>query len=287
MSSLISVDYDFFIRHGMYDDVLMPDGNSAPGQLIFDWQMNEGRAPEFDESIWISRAASFKRWGLDIQEMTKPELTADNFMTELSVKLDGNALPGWRGDSHAWAGIVARDYSEIHGPLDVVNFDAHHDLGYERSTLVLAQNKKTGKIGCDTWALIGLQENWIKNYTLVYPDWLGKKEWKNARGKNWLPKRFQSRVHVTTWSEWLEHGEIEEPEVGFFARSSSWVPPWYDAGFQELCDEWGYVDCIDCQIEQSNTPYDTCKPRPWDWNAVDEHADMWEQLMNLRAAEGI
>lgn len=279
MSSLLSIDFDFFVPHGMYENVKFPNGTTYPGMLVYDWQMNEGRAPEFDQALWHSRAANFQRNGLDLQALTELPVSISDFSLRVSSRMN-DAAPGlWRGDSHAWAGLLAKDYSEIYGPLSVINFDAHHDLGYEGKAS-LDKFHKSGSIHCDDWALIGLEKGWIENYTIVYPDWLGRKEWAGWKNKPML-KPFKSKIEITTWSEW--DGEIPDAEVGFFCRSSSWVPPWKDELFKELHEEFGWAECLDCLHGQSNSPYDTCETREWDWEAVAEEVRQTNEIyVNLR-----
>jgi hypothetical protein len=281
VSTLISIDFDFLVPHGMFEDeIRLPAyDTSMPGMLVYDWQMSEGRHPVMDRSIWESRYHNFKRWGLDIQELTKPTMPALDFMTEISVRLDGEALPAWKADSHAWAAIVCRDFSKRHGPLSVINFDAHHDLGYGDDPL---EKVELDQVECDNWVLFGLREGWIKDYTLVYPDWLGRAEWEGVKRPHL--KEWRKQISVTTWSEWLQKTElVEEPEAGFLCRSSAWIPPWLDTQFQELCDEWGYADCLDCEFGQHSSPYDVCTPRDWDWEQVEkEIAEREENFRILR-----
>jgi len=269
MSSLITIDYDFFSRHGMFEDVKLPNGNTIDGMLVYDWQMSETRSPAFEEILWRNRCANFKTHGLDIRKLTAPDLDVADFAQEVSSRF-GDATPmSFYGDSHSWAAIVARDFAKMHGPLDVVNFDAHHDLGYADGD-ALARFKETGDIHCDDWAAIGLEAGWIGNYTIVYPDWLGQAEWLNTRGGR--TSKFRKRITTTTWSEW--HAMIEEPEVMYFCRSSSWVPPWLDPGFHELVQEFGYADCLDCIYGQSGSPFDACQDREWDWADVDKEIEI-------------
>jgi hypothetical protein len=272
MSTLISVDWDFFIPHGMYDDVYLPAAkDTMPGMLVYDWQMSETRAPQMEDMLWRSRAAQFQHWGLDIQALMKPPLAVSDFATEISIRIGGEPLPAWHGDSHGWGGIVARDFSKQFGPLNVLNFDAHHDLGYGEDCL--ANYTASGAMACDNWAVIGLHEGWIKNYTVVYPDWQGRAEWEGPK-RPWL-KEFRSRYKITTWSQWCEKtDEINGVEAGYFCRSSSWTPPWLDAGFQELHEEFGYSTCIDCELGQAGSPFDSCKPREWDWAEVEKEIEM-------------
>jgi len=247
---------------------------------VYDWQMSETRSLEFEDVIWRTRVANFKRWGLDIEALTKPPLSVDDFMLELSVKLNDAVLPVWHCDSHAWGGIVARDFSERMGPLRVINFDAHHDLGY-RHGKSLPKLNENGNFSCEDWAWVGLEKGWIEDYTLVYPDWLGKVEWEGIK-RPWL-KRFSKQIHVMTWTDWiLTSTEIEEPETAVICRSSSWTPPWLDGEFQALVDDFGYSACLDCEIGKGNSsPYDTCNPRPWDWQEVNAELEIREQHFKM------
>lgn len=279
MSTLISIDWDFFVRHGMYDDVYLPAAkDTMPGMLVYDWQMSETRSPVLEDVLWRTRAANFKSWGLDIQALMKPELEVADFATEISIRMGGEPLPSWYGDSHGWAGIIARDFSQRVGPLDVLNFDAHHDLGYDADALT--NFKESGAIHCDNWALIGLHEGWIQNYTIIYPDWLMLKEWPGFRRKRF--RDFKDRITVTTWSKWLKNcNEIDDAMTGYFCRSSSWTPPWLDAGFQELREEFGYNDCIDCELGQAGSPFDSCKLREWDWDVVEKEIQIRNEARAL------
>jgi hypothetical protein len=257
-----------------------------PGMFVYDWQMNEGRSETWDKIIWNGRAKNFKKWGLDIQALTAPSPDPVEFIQDLSCLLGDYTSPlTWRADSHAWAGIVARDMSAQFGPLSVVNFDAHHDLGYESPDL--AGLLKSGSIHCDDWALIGLAQGWIKNYTVVYPDWLGKKEWGRNIKRPWL-KEFRSKIKLTTWGEYKQRDEIPNVEGMFFCRSSSWVPPWLDGDFTRLHEEIGYAECLDCASGQKNTPFDTCKSRSWDWAEFErdyvESEERFRQLAEMNKA---
>lgn len=282
MSTLLSVDFDFLIPHGMYDQaVKLGDGSTAHGMFVYDWQMSETRAPEFEHALWITRASGFQRMGLDIQALTKPTPGVVEFAGELSALCNGECIPAWRGDSHGWAGIVARDFSKSFGPLTVVNFDAHHDLGYQDQKGILKRydRNENKPVHCDDWALIGLHEGWIENYILVYPDWLGLSEWEGSMAQAHF--RNYKRVEVTTWNDFKSSAELQEVEAAYFCRSSSWVPPWLDPEFQSFCDEWGYVECIDCRYGQSGSAHDTCKQREWSWDDVAEDAALWARLQEI------
>jgi hypothetical protein len=278
MSTLVSVDYDFLVPHGMFEkSIHLPAMNDdMPGTLVFDWQMYEGRGPTLDRVVWETRYRNFKRWGLDIEKLTEPKMSPAGLITGISCQIGGEFVPAWHADSHAWGAILARDLSEQYGPLNVVNFDAHHDLGYDPD-----YEQVGDEVDCGSWALAGLQQGHIANYTVVYPDWLGTVEMAPARLK--MLKPVSDRITLTTWSEWVQGAEIDDVEAAFFCRSSSWVPPWLDNGFQELLTEWGYVECLDCRYGQMCSAYNSCVPRTWDWDEVRRYAaemeDMHQQLL--------
>ena len=264
MATFISVDFDFLVPHGMHkESIYLPKmKDSMPGVFVYDWQMAEGRMPALDQIVWEGRVRNFTHWGLDLKELTK--LTPDplDFITNLSCSIGGAMVPTWYADSHAWAAVICRDLCQEFGPLDVVNFDAHHDLGYDYENYAEIDDEHTA---CDTWALAGLQRGWISSYTLVYPDWLDGHEISPNRWK--LLKPVHDRITVTTWAEFLTRDEIDDAEAAFFCRSSSWVPPWLDEGFQKLHEEWGDAECLDCRYVQMCSPHDACEPRAWDWDA--------------------
>jgi hypothetical protein len=277
MPTLISVDYDFLVPHGMFEkSIKLGNGDSWPGDLVYDWQMGEGRSPALDRVVWETRCQNFKMWGLDIVEMSKPKMTPEYFIRQISGMTGAYTVPAWYADSHAWAAVIARDLSEQYGALNVVNFDAHHDLGY---TTTYGQ---VDEIMCDNWALASLQQGHIENYTVVYPDWLGKVEIAPSRLK--LLKPVKDRITITTFSEWLKGDEIDDLEAAFFCRSSSWVPPWLDPGFQQMLEEYGCAECLDCRYEQMCSPHDACTPREWDWDEV--HRSIAERSEHVRLLTG-
>jgi hypothetical protein len=136
-------------------------------------------------------------------------------------------------------------------------------------------------VQCDDWALAGLDKGWISDYTVVYPDWLGRNEWNEQPWR----KDFRKRIHITTWTNWLRkqrHG-LGATEIMYLCRSSSWTPPWLDDRFESLTEEFGWAECIDCNTKHKG-PYDTCNVREWDWEAVNEHCRIRsEQIAELMA----
>jgi len=268
MATIISIDWDFFIYHGMYDWIEI-QGEKHPGLYVYDWQMSESRAASFENSLWITRASGLVRMGLDIRQATRMPVSVEDFLVELAIGLE----PTWIADSHAWMGAMARDYSkELGEPVEVINFDAHHDLGYHDKI-------NLDNFHCDDWAWVGLHNDWISKYTLVYPDWLGLKEWGPEIQER--SKSLAGRIQTTTWTDWANSADRDFDEgVNFICRSSSWTPPWWDREFQTLLDDFDVVDCLDCRHPQDNG-YNVCEPRAWDDADVAADVKQWEQVWEM------
>ena len=121
--------------------------------------------------------------------------------------------------------------------VDIVNFDAHHDLGYDQES-----RQRGSKFACDNWALRLLQDGVVQNYTLVYPDWRqGDLAELTAEAQTQLLRDLGSignRCKIVRWSEF--EGQPERPVQGvFLCRSGCWVPPCYDRKFNQLCAVFG------------------------------------------------
>jgi len=260
----------------MYEEEIQlpayPGSEMMPGSLVYDWQMSEARSSLLDSIVWEGRYFNFRKWGLDIEALLKPPLSTEDFAMELGTHLGDYGVPMcWRGDSHAWAGILAKDLAGHYGPLSVVNFDAHHDLGYDEP---LRDFKETGNVSCENWAWIGLDQGWIKDYMVVYPDWLGTKEFGSEIYKRVMESEHKDRVKWTIWKNWVrDTDDIEDVEAIYYCRSSSWTPPWLDEGFQKLTEEFTICECLDCRFDHKG-PFDTCQNRHWDW---EEASEIYEQ----------
>lgn len=273
---LISIDWDFFTLNRELESDVWDDDNrrSMPGALLYDWQMSENRAPEFESALWEIRAANLIRFGCEPKHATRPMVDVETFITEISTRF----FPGvaWSADSHSWAGPIARQLAEMGGGgLTVWNFDAHHDLGYGDNPVADPE-----RIMCDDWALLGLQQGWIKNYNLVYPDFRGRSEWEGVKRPHLTGFRKARRIKVMTWTEFLDkvdYGEIYADV--FMCRSSSWTPPWWDGEFQKLREEYE-PRCIECDNPDYKR-HDSCTPREWDWQPVEEHVRRIEDAEKL------
>jgi hypothetical protein len=222
VTAFLSVDWDFFIYNGAHEPQrIRGDGDTwvmAPGALVYDWGHSEGHGASISEMLWTIRHQGFQRMGIDLEAATAIRTDLDTFVDEVTAP--GRPLFQMYADSHAWAGLVARDLS-AHGeiPFDVVSFDAHHDLGYHHK-------RGSDKLDAGNWLAQALDHGWASTATVVYPDWLHELHWDK--------KAWGDKVTVMSWTEWLAQPDRPKFHAGFLCRSSAWTPPWHDKQFTAL-----------------------------------------------------
>lgn len=199
--TVVSVDWDYFLPH-------CTD--------YYDWGHDENSFM-FYEFIWPIRATNRgpKSLGLD-----RPAIE--------SVRVDPERVRSfWKRTLGVspWAVCIADSHKDIipwlngHGHLgqrrlNVINFDAHHDMGY-------AGTGKIRNLDCGNWVQYLRQQKRLASYTLVYPAWR-KAHPEMAEGKTPDATRI-------IYGEWTDE-PIESIYV-FLCRSSCWMPSWCD-------DQW-------------------------------------------------
>jgi hypothetical protein len=117
------------------------------------------------------------------------------------------------------------------GPIEVINFDAHHDLGYNGDDY-----KADYKPNCGNWAMQLLRQNRLQKYTLVYPEWRkAHPEPGSAALIRGYQKHLPDRILVNRWKAWLKLLTSKRKIDGLFiCRSGPWVPPCYDGDFNDM-----------------------------------------------------
>jgi hypothetical protein len=235
--------------------------------------------------MWPFRAAGFLRAGLRIEEEAtiRPDrgsTTPDEFLFALERRFnwEDGEVPVYVADSHANGALVARDH-----PLNrIVNFDAHHDLGYSSDERI-AQDVRAGMVDAGNWAVWALDSGMATGYKVVYPDWAGTREFGAS-------KALHRRATIGVWSDWLtSEPDDEEVEAILLVRSSSWTPPWLDNDFdhfaQALQDKFGSgLVWMDREHEPKISPWYPDEPREWDPAEAEElRASLDESLAALEA----
>lgn len=239
METFISIDWDFFPVVNEWSTYEVDDGEGnkreLPGYALFDWGHAE-KGIYLMPWLWGVRAGQWRRWGYDIEQVVSidPERGAtplDVFVRELTERFD---LPeGYAAESHVQAYPALMATFESLGlrrgsGMEVINFDAHHDLGYGKHSATRED------VDCGDWLLAALRMGYTEYATIVYPDWKGDREWEP--GVEWR-EEYADRISIYTWSEWLEVAYERKAAAGLFAcRSGAWTPPWLDGQFEELLE---------------------------------------------------
>jgi hypothetical protein len=232
----LSVDYDFFVR----------------SLGIWDWSHKE--SPFFRSGfIWQTRVAPFIMQGLDIREEMSPAKHArplpSSFWSVLEqLGYDFTDTDFYVvADSHSGAGPIFNQMAdELFGePADVlVNFDAHHDLGYcDWARIQELADQET--CTCDMW-LCALMQWWEDFETrIVFPDWMREDssiQEQVRHVRDLLPRELWRRVKMDFFTTdegtispvVIEPGEELDVQAVFVCRSGAWVPPWLDQDFVDF-----------------------------------------------------
>lgn len=109
--------------------------------------------------------------------------------------------------------------------LEICNVDAHHDIS---SHEVLSE---IHMVDCGNWGGYLISRGRVKSWTQVFPEWRGYR----------TTRKFEKRVaEAKQWNTPVVSKSLSEirkfvPDILFICRSSPWVPPIYDATFDEFC----------------------------------------------------
>lgn len=256
----LSIDFDYFVRE----------------DPKFDWGHKE--SPLFRDAMWHMRALGFVAGGFDLKDLMDPNKWASPtpmaFVSALAEKgiIIADECEVLVSDSHCFGFPTFTVEDE---PADVLlSFDAHHDLGYNLEKLRADHTR--GVVHCDDWLAMLLDHYPSLEVEIIYPEW--KKEWlyewafvENSQNDEdtpaWVVDAFE-RVNKQIWSPGAELSEGFVTKI-HICRSGSWVPPWLDGLFGDLC-----ASVARATINELETPYidfekcDPLEPRPFDWEEI-------------------
>jgi len=296
----LSIDWDYFVRS------------------LGDWDWSHKETPFFMGSdMWHIRVATMLLQELDIMEEMSPEKWARprpetfwSVLEQLGYNFD-NVASLIVAESHSAAGpafyeaydvLTARMLWELQQrtadkfvrPDCIINFDAHHDLGYCEWAR-LEEMIEEGTCTCDMWLCALL--DWFPKVEarIVYPNWLREessieRQWKSLTDK--LPQYMLDRVEMGFFED--EDGSVsdvvchpkEEIEVQalFICRSGAWTPPWLDHQFINFVEEIASITGVEPEefvSAQEHTPSPS-DPREFDVEEAQKLADQWKALMKTK-----
>lgn len=193
---LLSVDWDFFF----------------PDLFHYDWSFSE--CPLYINGLWHFRAGNhnLKTKEIAIEAVRPNEALLRGFWEKI---IDTHKCTPWKiviSESHLDIVHLLKMYPDC----DVLNFDSHHDLGYDDKTKDI--------IDCSNWAAYGLALGLINHYRLRYPPW--RKE--HAED---CPAEVKNLVKM---AEYGLPKFVREIDIIFVCRSGAWTPPWSDDKWLEF-----------------------------------------------------
>ena len=224
--TVLSVDFDFFFP--------TPEPEEPNAIFLFDWGHSEDRAI-FYNAIWPPRAAAFLREGLELPGTSGEEA---NFWDRFTFS-DNATL--YSAESHS---CIVPHLPGTEFVLNVLNYDAHHDAGYNRGKF-----KRGHRLTCDNWAA-HLAADGV-NVKTIYPAW--------------KPHAFQEEPSPrVTIERCIDDGAAVKAVIDavFVCRSGVWVPPWLDGDF---CD---FMARCPVQRRRIVGPFISNGKRPWDMAEV-------------------
>ncbi len=214
MKTILSIDFDFFVKEDS------------------DLDIGHGDSRLFNETLWAIRETQWKAQGKTVREILPmvghPVGLAHYIMKRFLHRPDAN---GASSESHAAIVDYLDKYHPV-GSVEIINFDAHHDICYKDPVAEFHGEK----VDCGNWVLHLLLAGRLSKYTIIYPDWRKEKNHGEDDGifiK--LPMPLRKLIEVTYRSEWRRGKSKRIIDGMFLCRSGPWVPPCYDKEFNILC----------------------------------------------------
>jgi hypothetical protein len=227
----LNIDFDFFVKEDPT------------------WDFQHAETAFHTDILWGLRASSMLLNGVDlIKQMSvdNQNPTPGQFIAALKTLPFTYDKPKFIvAESHAYA---FKGYKKAHDL--VINFDAHHDLGYH-SASKLRQWAAEGKWEAGSWLGSLLRQTADLEAMIVYPPWRSYSEWREYRKSENSTDSLHARVDVIVWqgSELFTYDLLERYGAStkfvvdsvFVCRSGAWVPPWNDMQFSMFVDDLSRV----------------------------------------------
>ena len=204
---LLSIDLDFFSFEDPY----------------WDLAHREGMLPEV---LWAIRLMSTAMSGINLVKETSFDKADFHPLKTLEVLREA----GWQvssdckislSDSHMYAFPAWDSLTNCR----IVNFDAHHDLGYA-SRQDMRKRWKSKRIQCEDWLWFYLRRHVHTDAVNIFPSWKPGGDWPDH--PHWDGSSVGRRVRGAQFSHELLEALAGEVVAIHIARSDAWLPPWHD-----------------------------------------------------------
>ncbi|MFU0784463.1 arginase [Clostridium sp.] len=197
LKSLLSIDWDYFI----------PIEQNWSGSYI--------ENKENMMFIWYKRYFDSMKRGINIEKSIKVERDLNVFLKIIRkyIKFKNN-IKMYVSDSHKYS----YDIAKANKCENVINFDAHSDLGYG------GMESLKFEVNCANWLGKLFKDNIINRASIVYSPYTLEEESEF--------KEINSKFNI----KYIKEDSLPNIEVDsiHLCRSGSWTPPWLDEKFNSL-----------------------------------------------------
>ncbi|AND84482.1 arginase [Clostridium tyrobutyricum] len=208
--NLISIDWDYFI----------PIDERLSGSYI------ENKRNIM--TIWYKRYFENKKCGINIEKSIREGIQLNSFLKKIKNYFNfGEKIKMYVSDSHKFS----YDIAKVNKCSNIINFDAHSDLGY-------GGLKSIGfELNCANWLGKLLKNKIADKANIVYSPYTYEK-----------PEEFSEINNIFN----IKYLDIEHlPKIKVDAihvcRSGSWTPPWLDYKFYDFIKSFNIsYKTIDC-----------------------------------------
>lgn len=201
MRSLLSIDWDYFV----------PTRSAWSGSYVEDKKNLM--------FIWYKRYFENKRKGVNIEESIKTGKEFKSFFKIIKGRFKFvKNFKMYVSDSHKFSYEIAK----VNRCINVINFDAHSDLGYG------GLKSLEFEVNCANWFGKLFKDNIIKSGSIVYSPYT--KENKNEFYD------INDKFNI----DYIKSCNIPELEISavHVCRSGSWTPPWLDGDFKKFIQKF-------------------------------------------------
>lgn len=241
---------------------------------MWDWTHSERLAMEW---LWQIRFQSCLAVGTDLVHETRLERADFHPLKTISVLRE----TGWQfskhcqvtvSDSHMYAFPAFGSLTNAR----IVNFDAHHDLGYaDRRTM--QKRWKSEQLQCEDWLWFLLKRRVRMDAVTVFPTW--KPDGDLPSHPHWKGTSIEKRVQFRMYSEDVLRELAGEVTHIHIARSGSWLPPWHDSIIPGMV--LGMKDELNPQRIAVYGESDPMECRDFDFKQAREHAQLQRDLLKV------
>lgn len=228
MTRILSIDWDYFVE----EDPKLDYGHEEVGFFLNHIWSTRRLWAKLDENGNVVTDANGQIVHVvrDLKELLP-------FRGDLSMITNLPCLGSANGYHLAWGESHQAILQMLEGKgdnLEIVNIDAHHDLGYRGKAFDFAVRQPD----CGSWGEYLIAKNRVASWKQVYPKWRIKFPEGHSETLRRTKKKLGDKFTVTTELP-AKAVPWRKVDYVFVCRSGCWTPPVYDDRFNWLLQSLG------------------------------------------------